>query len=101
MKIKKGDTVKILKGKDNGKTGKVIKVDYKNESVLVEGLNFYKKHTRPKRQGEKGEIIQVSRPIKISNIGLFCAYCNQPVRFGCRFEKDQKVRFCLKCKNAI
>ncbi|MDI6821107.1 MAG: 50S ribosomal protein L24 [Patescibacteria group bacterium] len=101
MKIKKGDTVKILKGKDNGKTGKVIRVNPKDETVLVEGLNFYKKHTRPKRQGEKGEVIQISRPVKISNIGFFCTYCNRSVRLGFRLEKDQKVRFCRKCKNTI
>lgn len=101
MRIKKGDTVKILTGKDRGKTGKVIKVYPKNEKVTVEGLNIYKKHVRPKRQGEKGEIVQVVRPIHISNVALFCGNCGKAVRAGFRLEEKQKVRYCKNCKGII
>ena len=100
MKIKKGDTVKILTGKDRGKDGKVISVHPKDEKVTVEGLNVYKKHVRPRKQGEKGEVVQVTRPIRISNIGLICSHCNKVTRVGYRFDDDQKLRYCKKCNSA-
>ncbi len=101
MKIKKGDTVKILTGKDRGKTGKVIKVDPKSEKLIVEGLNLYKKHVRPKRQGEKGEIIKISRPMNVSNTMIVCPNCKQATRVGFHLEKDNKFRYCKKCQSRI
>ena len=68
MKIKKGDNVKILAGKDRGKTGKVIKVLPKHERVIVEGFNMVKKHVRPKKEGEKGEVVEIPASIHISNV---------------------------------
>ncbi|PJA86245.1 MAG: 50S ribosomal protein L24, partial [Candidatus Moranbacteria bacterium CG_4_9_14_3_um_filter_44_28] len=67
MKIKKGDIIKILSGKDRGKTGKVTRVLLKEEKAIVDGLNLVKKHTRPKRQGEKGQRISVPAPVDMSN----------------------------------
>lgn len=101
MRIKKGDTVKILTGKDKGKSGKVIKVSLKDGKVTVEGLNLYKKHVRPKRQGEKGEIVQVVRPINVSNVTLVCPHCNKATRVGHRYENDTKTRYCKKCENKL
>ncbi len=101
LKIKKGDQVKILTGKDRGKTGKIIKVDYKTKKVIVEGLNLVKKHVRPRRQGEKGEIVQVARPIDISNVMLICPNCSKPVRVGFKLENEKKFRFCRKCQQII
>jgi len=101
MKIKKGDTVKILIGKDNGKTGKVLVVDAKNKKVLVEGLNMFKKHQKPKRQGEKGEIISVARPMNASNVLLVCPRCGQSTRVGYKMEGGKKLRTCKKCKSTI
>lgn len=66
--IKKGDMVRVIAGKNRGKSGKVLRAFPKKDNVIVEGLNLYKKHVRPKRQGEKGETIQVARPIHISNV---------------------------------
>jgi len=97
MKIKKGDTIKIITGKDKGKTGKVLKVLLKKNKILIEGLNLYKKHVRPKREGEKGEIVLVPRPMDVSNIMLVCSSCNQATRIGHRFEAGKKVRICKKC----
>lgn len=68
IKIKKGDTVKIRKGKDRGKTGKVVRVERADNKVVVEGLNIFKKHMRPKKAGEKGQIAQVSHPVSIANV---------------------------------
>jgi len=101
MKIKKGDTVKILAGKDRGKTGKVIKADPKSEKIIVEGLNVYKKHMRPKKQGEKGEIVKISRPMNVSNSMIVCPNCKQATRVGFRLEKDNKFRYCKKCQSRI
>jgi len=104
IKIKKGDIVKIRAGKDRGKSGKVIEVDYKNNSVLVEGLNLFKKHKKPTREGEKGEIINVMRPIAIANVSLICPKCKNSVKVGYRFlgpANQLKVRYCKKCQESI
>jgi large subunit ribosomal protein L24 len=100
-KIRKGDIVKIIVGKDKGKTGKILKVLPKKNKILIEGLNLYKKHVRPKRQGEKGEVVLVPRPIDASNIMLVCSSCNKVVRVGYRFEAEKKVRICRKCGAVI
>jgi large subunit ribosomal protein L24 len=68
VKIKKGDSVKIRKGKDRGKTGKVVRVDREKNKVVVEGLNLFKKHMKPKKAGEKGQMAQVSHPIAVANV---------------------------------
>ncbi|MEE8131780.1 MAG: 50S ribosomal protein L24 [Candidatus Paceibacterota bacterium] len=101
MKIRKGDTVKIITGKDRGKTGKVLKVFPKRSSILIEGLNIYKKHVRPKKQGEKGQIVLVPRPINVSNTMIVCSACNKNTRVGYRLENKNKVRYCRKCSAKI
>lgn len=101
MNIKKGDTVKILTGKDAGKTGKVLVVNPKKERMIVEGANIYKKHQRPKRQGEKGEIVNVPRSMDMSNALLICPRCSQPTRVGYKLESGKKLRTCKKCKSTI
>lgn len=101
VKIKKGDEVIMLAGKDRGKKGKVLKVIRKNGRVVVDGLNLVKKNRKPKRQGEKGEIISMPRAVDISNVALFCAGCNKGVRVGYRLSGDQKVRICRKCQENI
>ena len=98
MYIHKGDTVYIRSGKDRGKTGKVFRVDLKNDTVSVEGINLYKKHSRPKRQGEKGEIVTVSRPLASAKVMIYCSSCGKGVRAGRRLEKTgSKTRYCRKC----
>lgn len=103
MKVKKGDKVKIITGKDRGKSGKIIKVDTKANTVIVEGLNLYKKHQRPRRQGEKGEIINLPRPMHSSNVKLICSNCGDAVKIGYRSERDykRKIRYCKKCQAII
>ena len=68
MHIKKGDTVKILTGKDKGKTGKVLKAFPKENKVLVEGVNIYKKHERARTEGQKGQVVERAVPIQVSNV---------------------------------
>jgi len=71
MKIKKGDNVLIISGKDKGKTGKILKAFPKEMKILVEGVNLKKKHVRPKREGEKGQVVDIPAPLNISNVKLF------------------------------
>jgi len=101
MKIKKNDNVKILSGKDRNKTGKVLSVLPKKERILVEGLNLYKKHVRPKRQGEKGETISVPRSINVSNVMLICPACGKATRIGSVVNKGVKSRICKRCSATI
>ncbi len=90
-----------MKGKDRGKQGKITEVITKQNKALVKGLNMFKKHQRPKKQGEKGELVSVSRPIAISNLMLVCPSCNKPTRIGYRNDGDKKLRYCKKCKSII
>ncbi len=101
MKIKKGDTVLIIKGKDRGKSGKVIKALPKENRIIIEGLNLVKKHVKPKRAGEKGEIVEIPAPLYISKVKLICPSCKKPTKVGYKFVNDTKKRYCKKCKNLI
>ncbi|NQU83825.1 MAG: 50S ribosomal protein L24 [Parcubacteria group bacterium] len=102
MKFKQGDKVKMISGKDRGKTGKIIKIDPVKNKVTVEGLNLLKKHTRPRKQGEKGQKIEVPRMITISNIMFVCPKCGNGTRLGYKLgEGKVKQRICKKCKQGI
>lgn len=96
MKIKTGDKVKVLIGKDNGKTGKVIQVfdnDKKGQVyVVVENVNILKKNMRPRKEGEKGQIIELPAPINISNVMLIDPKSNKPTRVGYKVEGKEKKR---------
>ena len=95
-KIKKNDQVKIITGKDRGKTGRVLRIDKEKGRVVVEGLNMVKKAIRPKKKNQKGGITSVEAPLHVSNIMIVCKKCG-PTRIGYQFENDQKVRLCKKC----
>ena len=102
MEIKKGDKVKILTGKDRGKTGKILKVIKEVGKVSVEGANIRIKHMRPKKEGEKGQRIQFPASMDLSNIILVCPKCSKTTRVGSkRLEDKSKVRVCKKCKEVI
>ncbi|MBT4277791.1 50S ribosomal protein L24 [Candidatus Falkowbacteria bacterium] len=102
MKIKKGDKVKIINGKDRGKSGKVLKVSKTAGKISVEGLNLRVKHMRPKKQGEKGQRIQFPAGIDVSNVKLVCPKCSKDARIAYKVLEDKnKVRICKKCKEII
>ena len=127
MKIKKGDKVKILAGKDKGKTGKVLQVFPSRHRVSIEGLNLLIKHMRPRKQGEKGQRIEFPAPLDLSNLMLVCPKCGKLTRVGYKYievfksrtpdlekssqsdkeklekkkKKKKKVRVCKKCKQVI
>lgn len=97
-KIKKGDQVKVVSGKETGKTGKVIRVDREHGKVFVERLNMMKKHTKPHpKKNPQGGIIEREAPIDISNVMLVCPACGEPTRVGYRLLADGgKVRACRR-----
>lgn len=101
MKIKINDKVKILAGKDSGKSGKVIKALPKQAKVVVEGLNVVKKHIKGGR-GQKGQKVTVAMPIDISNALLICPNCSKATRVGYKIlENGDKQRVCKKCGQII
>ena len=101
MKIKKGDMVQIISGKDCGKQGKVLRVFPKSEKILVEGVALRKKHQRPRKQGQKGEVVTLPTPFHTSNAMLFCKNCGKGARAGSQIVEGRKIRICKKCKNEI
>lgn len=101
MKIKKGDTVEIVSGKDRGKRGKILKVWPKKKKLIVEGLNLVVKHVRPRREGEKGQRIKISVPLWLSKVILVCPHCKKRTRVGFKFFGEKKARVCKKCKEII
>lgn len=102
MKIRKDDTVLVIAGKDRGKKGKVRFAYPKKERVLVEGINFIKKHTRAIRQARQAGIIEREATVHVSDVMLLCSKCNHPTRIGFRFLADgKKVRICRVCHEVI
>ena len=98
-KIKKGDTVKVITGKDKDREGKVLSVDMKNQKVLVEGVNMVTKHTKPSAQNQQGGIVSKEAPIDISNV-MYSAK-GQAVRVGFAVKDGKKVRINKKTGEAI
>ncbi|MBZ9577757.1 50S ribosomal protein L24 [Patescibacteria group bacterium] len=101
MKIKKGDTVLIISGKDRARKSKVIEAFPKQGKVVVEGINLRKKHMRPKKSGEKGQIVETPAPLNVSDVKLICSKCGKPTRVGYKMEGKRKCRICKKCKQEI
>ena len=93
--------MRVLSGKDRGKNGKVLDVFPKEDKVLVEGVNIRKRHRRAKKQGEKGQVVQVAFPIHLSNVMLICPFCKKPQRTGRLMAGEKKIRVCRKCSAEI
>jgi len=101
MKFKKGDSVLIIAGKDKGKKGKILTSFPERSKVTIEGINLRKKHLRQKKQGEKGQIVQLPGPIDVSNIKLLCSKCGKASRIGFKVVEKKKYRICKKCGQEI
>ena len=101
MKIKKGDKVKIVAGKDRGREGVVERVYPRQNKVLIAGVNIYKKHVKKSEKMPQGGIVELPRPLALSNIMLICPKCGKQTRVGYNIEGKHKVRICRKCKNAL
>ncbi len=115
MKLKKGDNILVISGKDKGRSAKILKSFPKEMKILVEGMNLKSKHVRPKKQGEKGQVVKISLPIDASNVKLLCPKCKKPVRIGYKIvptesrildnkaigKNGKKFRICKKCKSEV
>lgn len=99
MNIKKNDNVIMLQGKDRGKRGKILHVYPEDNKVRVEGLNMIKKHQRPKKQGQKGQIVSMERRVSASAVQIVCPSCGKPTRISHVKQGDNKMRVCKKCKS--
>lgn len=102
MKIRKGDRVRVLTGKDRGKEGDVIRAIPEEGRVIVDGVNIAKRHTRATRQTQQAGIIDKDMPIPVSNVALVCPSCNNATRVGYRFDDHgRKQRICNRCKGDL
>jgi large subunit ribosomal protein L24 len=101
MKIRKGDTVKMLYGKDSGRQGAVVAIDTKKERVVVEGLNMYKRNLKGDGRTRVSEIVTITKSVPVSKVMLVCPSCNKATRVGYKIDGDKKVRVCKKCGKAI
>ncbi|OGZ67931.1 MAG: 50S ribosomal protein L24 [Candidatus Staskawiczbacteria bacterium RIFCSPHIGHO2_02_FULL_42_22] len=101
MKLKKGDTVLVISGKDKGRTAKILRSLTKEKKILVEGINVKKKHIKPKKQGEKGQVIPVPSPMDASNVKFLCPKCGKATRVGYKITDNKKFRICKKCQSEV
>lgn len=100
-KIKKGDTVLVISGKDRGRKGKVLRVSPQEGRLIVEGMNMRKKHVKPRRQGQKGETVQIPAPFPAAKVKLVCSHCGKPTRVGFVVAGKEKHRTCKKCGGTL
>ncbi len=102
LKVKKGDTVLILAGKDKGQKGKVLQAMPREGRILVEGINMVKRHTKPTRQRMQGGIVNKESPVRASNVMVVCPRCKKPSRMGrSRLPESRGGRVCKKCSEVI
>jgi len=101
-RLKKGDIVQAIKGKDKGKKGRVLSILPEGRRALIEGVNMVKKHKRQTRQDQQGGIVSIEAPISVANIMLVCKHCNRSTRVGYTVLADKtKARVCKSCKEVI
>lgn len=102
MKVKKGDNVMIIAGKDRGKSGKILNVFLGKNRIVVDGFNLVKKRIKPKKQGEKGQTASMPAPLNVSNVMIICKNCGRNTRIGYKIlENKNKIRICKKCGEEI
>lgn len=101
MKLKKGDTVEVVAGKDKGKKGKIEKTFPGLDKVAINGVNEFKRHVKGKVQGQKSEIVTLTKPIAVANVAIICSKCKQQSRIGYKMIDDKKIRICKKCEEEL
>jgi large subunit ribosomal protein L24 len=100
-KLRKNDTVMVIKGRERGKTGKVLRVLPGENRVLIERLNLVKRHSKPRGAGTPGGVLEKEAPLQLANVMIMCDRCNAPVRIGFKLADDQKTRVCRRCGEAL
>lgn len=101
MKFRKGDQIIVTAGKDKGKKGKIDAVYTADQSVLVGGVNMFKRHRKTRDEKNPGGIIDFTRPLPVGNVALLCPRCGKQTRIGYVVSKGEKVRICKKCEQKI
>jgi large subunit ribosomal protein L24 len=101
MKLKKGDTIIVLTGKDKGKTGKIEKVNTKDQTVLVQNINMYKRHAKKRDDKNPGGIIDIVKPLPVSKVAFYDAKSKKPARIGYLITKGEKTRVNKRTNQAI
>ena len=101
MKFKRGDTVKILYGKDAGRKGRILLVRSKTNKVVVEGINEYKRHLKGDGKTRESEIVNIVKPVDASKLMLICPSCSKAVRVGFKIVDGKKNRVCKKCGKTV
>ena len=107
MKVHKDDQVIVISGNDSGKKGRVLKVFPEKNRIIVEGINFIKRHTRPSQKQPQGGIVTKEAPIHSSNVNVICPKCNQQTKIGIKKITDEtkkksfRVRYCKKCDEML
>ena len=102
LKLRKGDEVVVIAGKDKGKRGRIQEVDKSGGAVIVAGVNIAKRHTKPNpSKNTKGGIIEQPMPLAFGKVMVICPHCGKPTRIAHRIEEDQKERICKRCGEAI
>lgn len=99
-KLRKDDTVRIISGKEKGKSGKLVRIDLAKGRAIVQGLNMVKKAMRKKSQNDRGGIVEIEAPIRLCNMMIVCKKCG-PTRLGYKIDGDAKKRVCRKCGEAL
>jgi large subunit ribosomal protein L24 len=100
-KIKKGDNIMVISGKSRGKVSTVEKVLVREKKVIITGVNICKKHLKPSRKNPHGGILDMAKPIDVSNVMIFCPQCSKPVRISYKITGKSKERVCVKCKGNL
>lgn len=101
MKLLKGDNAVMLSGKDRGKQAKILAVMSESGKVILEGLNMIKRHTKPRKQGQSGQIVNKERAVSAASVAIVCKTCGKATRVGYLIDGNMKTRICKKCKSAV
>lgn len=101
FKIKKGDQVQVIAGKDKGKQGKIVRIDRVKGRAIVAGVNMVKKAQKKRKQTDRGGIVEIEASINMSNVMIVCRKCGKPRRIGYKIEGETKKRVCRTCGEAL
>jgi len=101
MKLKKGDSVKVMIGRDKGKIGKIERVLLRKDKIIISDVNIYKKHVKPQGENRPGGIVDVTRPMIVSKVAFICPSCKKATKIGFRITNGKKERICKKCQATV
>ena len=101
LHLRKGDTVRIILGRDRGSEGKVLEVSTSEKKVIIEGLNMVTKHVKPRKQGEAGGLVKAESPLYASKVMVVCPKCKKATRTGNTVQNGKNLRVCKKCGAAF